>query len=346
MDLNLNRYSRQVLFHGLGEKGQKMLLESTVVIIGCGALGTVQANTIVRAGVGKVVIVDRDFVEKSNLQRQVLFDEQDVKEKLPKAVAAVRKLKKINSEIKIEAIVTDVNHQNIESLIDEADLVLDGVDNFETRYLLDDACIKTKKPWVYGACVGSYGLTMSVVPDVTPCIKCVFEDQPPIGLSPTCDTAGIISPAVNLVASFQVSEGIKILTGQIDALNRGIVTFDLWTNMIKTLKLEDEKPRKSCKCCGLGIFEYLEAKEKNQTYTTSLCGRNAVQVSKGESFSLDFDELTQKLNRLCEVKSNPFIMTFTIDEYEISAFKDGRAIIKGTNEPAIARSVYAKYIGS
>lgn len=342
---SLARYSRQMLFGGLGEDGQKKLLQSRVVVLGCGALGTVQADTLVRAGVGKVLIVDRDYVEENNLQRQVLFDENDVRQKLPKAVAAERKLKAINSSVSVEAFVRDVNHHNIETIIQDADLVMDGVDNFETRFLLNDACVKHNKPWVHGACIGSYGITMAVLPGVTPCVRCVFENSPPPGLTPTCDTAGILASTVHLVASLQVVEGIKILLGQRSRLRQGLFAFDLWSNMFKTLGANG-RPRPDCPTCGQKTFQYLDAKDEHVTYVTSLCGRNAVQVNKGGDVPhVDFDALSKKLQPIAEVSHNDFIFTCKVDRYEISVFTDGRAIIKGTHDPAVARSVYAKYVG-
>ncbi|MBF0253827.1 MAG: ThiF family adenylyltransferase [Candidatus Omnitrophica bacterium] len=345
MEPGLERYSRQILFSGVGEAGQKKLLASRIVVIGCGALGTVQANALVRSGIGDVVIVDRDYVEENNLQRQILFDEEDVRQKLPKAVAAERKLKLINSKVRVTSIVADVNHKNIESLVGPADLVMDGVDNFETRLLLNDVCVKNNKPWIYGACIGSYGITMPVIPGKTPCVRCVFETAPPPGLTPTCDTAGILSSTVNLVASLQVAEAMKILMGQEDKLHRDLVAFDLWANMFKTLHVS-KGPKPDCLCCGQRNFEYLDAKDEQATFATSLCGRNAVQVNRGESMRVEFDSLAQRLEGVAEVSHNDFILTFKVDGFEVSVFTDGRAIIKGSNDPAVARSVYSKYIGS
>jgi len=343
---NLDRYSRQILFRGIGKEGQEKLLASRVVVIGCGALGTVQANALVRAGVGTVIIADRDFVEENNLQRQILFDEEDIREKLPKAVAAQEKLAKINSGVKVEALVTDVNYKNIEMIIRGADLVLDGVDNFETRFLLNDACHKSKIPWIYGACIGSYGISMTVIPGKTACVRCLFDTAPPPGLSPTCDTAGILSSTVNIVASAQVAEAMKLLTGRAEALRKGVLAFDLWSNMFRTLGASMSGPLKECPVCGGGKYEYLEAEDRDVTFATSLCGRNAVQVTRTEGKEVSFAELAEKMGTVGEVKHNAFILSAKIDEYEISVFKDGRAIIKGTHDPAVAKSVYSKYVGS
>src|SRR5688572_120437 len=241
MEKKLERYSRQILFDGIGERGQERLSDARVVCIGCGALGSVIAGTLARAGVGHLTVVDRDFVEESNLQRQVLFDEDDVKYSLPKAVAAEKKLRQINSQIEVNGIVTDANYANIEDLIRDADLVMDGADNFETRFLLNDACVKLEIPWVYGACVGSYGLSMFVIPRETPCLRCVFETAPPPGMSPTCDTSGVIGPIVNIIASFQCMEAIKYLTGNKEKLNGDLLMMDVWTDRFQRLKIKGSR---------------------------------------------------------------------------------------------------------
>lgn len=344
MDDILARYSRQVLFDGIGEPGQRRLIDARVVCIGCGALGTVIANTLARAGVGHLTIVDRDFVEESNLQRQVLFDEDDVKDALPKAVAAERKLRKINSAISVTGIVSDVNHTNIESLIAGADLVMDGADNFETRFLLNDACVKHGIPWVYGACVSSYGLSMVVIPGKTPCLRCVIESAPPPGMSPTCDTAGVLSPVVGIVASFQCAEAIKFLTGNHGALSRDLINLDVWENRFQRLKIAALREVSDCPCCVHRQFDYLNAESTSQTVT--LCGRNSVQITFPPGHSIDFEEVGARLARTGSVQRNAFLLRCAVEQYDLTLFKDGRVIVQGTKDPSVARTVYAKYVGA
>jgi adenylyltransferase/sulfurtransferase len=343
MDRTLERYSRQIFFPGIGEEGQRKLLKSYVVVVGCGALGTVIAGSLARAGVGRLKIVDRDFVEENNLQRQILFDEDDVKENLPKAVAAQRKLEKINSHIQIESFVTDVNHTNIESILEGADLVMDGTDNFEARYLINDACIKHKIPWVYGACVSSYGLSMTIIPYQTPCLRCVLETAPPAGATPTCDTAGVIGPIVNTIASIQVTEGLKILTRNWKALRKEIVIIDLWEGSFTKADISHSREVSNCPTCKQGRFEFLEGKEGS--HMTILCGRDAVQITHKTPIQVQFESLAQKLQSVGTVSYNLYILKFKVDGFDITLFPDGRAIIKGVKDPAIAKGIYAKYIG-
>jgi len=343
MEQNLSRYSRQTLFEGIGEAGQRRLCDARVVCIGCGALGTVIANNLARAGVGHLTIVDRDFVEESNLQRQVLFDEDDVKNSMPKAVAAEKKLRQINSRIEVKGIVTDVNYANIEDLIRGATLVMDGADNFETRFLVNDACVKLGIPWVYGACVGSYGLSMVVIPRETPCLRCIFETAPPPGMTPTCDTAGVIGPIVNIIASFQCMEAIKLLTGNEDKLNRDLLSMDVWDDRFQRLKIKGRRELADCPCCVHNRFEFLTAEGASQT--TTLCGRNSVQISFPKGHKIDFQEVSDRLAKVGKVTSNPFLIRCRVDRYEVTIFKDGRAIIQGTKDPAVAKTVYAKYVG-
>ena len=341
--MDISRYHRQYLFNKIGEAGQRKLIESKITIIGCGALGTVLVNTLARAGVGFIRIVDRDFIEFNNLQRQVLFDEDDIKENLPKAVAAERKVKKINSEIQIEAIVSDVNFTNIEGFIKDADLVLDGTDNFETRFLINDACVKLNKPWIYGAVIGSHGLTMNVIPGKTACLRCVFESAPPPELTPTCDTAGIIAPASMVIASLEATEAIKFLTGNLGDLNSSLYSYDVWTRKSQSFKLEGLRDAADCPTCKQRKFEFLTGESAPKT--TSLCGRNAVQVTRSDKIKLDFKHLASRFESMGEAKYNPFMFQAKVDGYEFTVFPDGRAIIKGTNDPAQAKTIYAKYIG-
>src|SRR5713101_9636749 len=276
-DVSLDRYSRQMRFHGIGEAGQRKLLDSHVTLCGCGALGTVLANVLVRGGVGHLRLVDRDFIETNNLQRQVLFDEHDVAENIPKAEAAARKLGAINSSVHVEPVVTDIDHTNIVELVKDADLILDGTDNFEIRYLINDAAVKLGKPWIYGGCIGSHGQTMTIIPGETPCLRCVFEAAPAPGEAATCETAGVLSPIVNIIASYQAAEALKILTGQRDRVNRDLIFLDVWENVHKKFSISKLRGRNNCVCCKQNNFEWLDGAHGSQT--TSLCGRNAVQVS-------------------------------------------------------------------
>jgi molybdopterin-synthase adenylyltransferase len=337
------RYSRQILFDGIGEAGQARLAESRAVIIGCGALGAVQAETLARAGIGHLVLVDRDFVEESNLQRQIMFEESDARDRLPKAVAAERRIARVNSAIQVDAMVTDVNFKNIEELIAGADVVLDGTDNFETRFLINDACVKTNTPWIYGAAVGSYGLTMTVVPRETPCLRCVLEAMPEPGTGETCDTAGVLMPIISIIASFQASEAIKILTGQTDKLHRSLVRVDVWDFQINRINLANFAGQNECPVCSQNEFEFLRG--AGRQVAVSLCGRNAVQIAQSGSSKIDFKSLAARLKPLGEVAFNDFLLRFRVEDYDITVFRDARSIIKGTSDINIARGVYARYIG-
>lgn len=344
LDPSLERYSRQIRFHSLGEAGQRKLLESRVTLCGCGALGTVLANHLVRAGVGHVRIVDRDFIETHNLQRQILFDEQDVADNLPKAEAAARKLRRINSQVEIEPVVTDIDHTNILDLVIDADLILDGTDNFETRYLINDAAVKLGKPWIFGGVIGSEGQTMTILPGKTPCIRCLIETNPPPGMTPTCETAGVLGPAVAVIASFEAVEAIKILSGATDALNQELIMVDVWDWTFRRLKVAGLLGKVDCPCCQRGRFDWLDGTFGSQT--TTLCGRNAVQVSTRRGEPLDFPELAARLSPLGEVRHNAFMLKFTTEGHEFTVFPDGRAIIKGTNDIAKARTLHAQFIGN
>lgn len=336
------RYSRQVLFREIGKSGQQKLLDSRILLVGCGALGAAHAEMLARAGAGKIRIVDRDFIEFTNLQRQTLYSEQDALERLPKAVAARNRITAINSEIEVEAIVADVNYSNIERLIKDCDLVIDGTDNFQVRYLVNDACVKHNKTWIYGAAVSSYGTTMTVIPGKTPCLRCIFEEMPDAGSSPTCDTAGVIMPVIASVSAVQVTEALKILTGNIDALHRSLMQIDVWQNDWRKIQLGGPSP--DCKACGTRNFEFLDA--ESQGFNAVLCGRNAVQIMPPKPTELDLTALAEKLRGIAEVKQNEYLVRFTSGENEITVFRDARAIIKGTDDVAAARSLYAKFIGS
>lgn len=334
------RYIRQTIFPGIGPEGQQKLLETKVVVIGCGATGTVLANHLARTGVGRLAVVDRDFIELNNLQRQLLFDEQDLADNLPKAVAAERKLRAINSEIEVEGIVADANAENIEGLIDGATLVMDGTDNFETRYILNDACIKHNIPWIYTGAVSSYGMSQTIVPGETACLRCLSPDLPPPGSAATCDTAGVVGPLVGAVASISAAEAIKLIVGQGD-LNRGIIHFDVWYNSFE--QFGSTGPRFDCPACQLRNFEFLN--QEAGTQTASLCGRNAVQIRQPDG-DVPLAELAKRLDDVSTITArNDFLLRFTVDAHELTVFADGRAIIKGTEDEQVARGLYAKYVG-
>ncbi|MDM8526837.1 ThiF family adenylyltransferase [Anaerolineales bacterium HSG24] len=338
----MSRYLRQTLFPGIGESGQQKLLSAHVVIIGCGATGTVIANHLARAGIGQLTIVDRDFIELNNLQRQLLFDEQDLAEQLPKAIAATRKLRRINSEIKVEGIVTDVNAENIETLIGGADLVMDGTDNFETRYLLNDACIKHNIPWIYTGAVSSYGMSQTIIPSETACLRCLIETMPLPGSSATCDTAGVVGSVVGTVASISTTEAIKLLVGD-GEINRGIIYVDLWINSFE--QFNNSGPRPNCPTCQQHEFEFLNQNLVSQT--VNLCGRNSIQIHPLQKQNLPLADLANQLAKVGQIiAQNEYLIRFSIDSYEITLFLNGRAIIKGTENEAIARSLYARYIGN
>ncbi|MGD2110701.1 MAG: ThiF family adenylyltransferase [Phycisphaerae bacterium] len=344
-DAALARYSRQILFERIGEEGQRRLASARVVLIGCGALGTVLANTLVRAGVGFLRVCDRDYIERENLQRQVLFDEADIEANLPKAEAAAAKLRCINSEVTIEPVVVDVNPINIERLTEGAQVLLDGTDNFETRYLINDLAVKTSRPWVYGGAVGATGMCMTIVPEETPCLRCVFEEAPPAELTPTCDTAGILASTANLVASFQAVESIKLLVGRGGEINRHLVQIDAWSGRVVNLNVGSARTEGDCPCCGRGEYEYLRGDRTSRVAT--LCGRNAVQVNVGRWERVDFAAIARKLEAVADeaVSYNEFMLRAEVGGHELTLFPDGRAIFKGTDDTDEARSLYAKYLG-
>lgn len=342
--MNPDRYSRQLLFSGIGQGGQLKLARGHVVIIGCGALGAMQAEMLARAGVGRLRLIDRDFVEESNLHRQIMFEERDAAERWPKAIAAASRIGRINSEIAVEPVVKDVNYTNIEQLIRDADLILDGTDNFETRYLLNDAAVKLGKPWIYGAAVGAHGVQMTIRPRETPCLRCLFPEMPAPGSSPTCDTAGVILPIIATVASHQVVEALKLLTGQIDRLHGALLQFDLWENKFSRLRLDRMGPQESCRTCHDAEYDFLRMQAGQ--LVTSLCGRNAIQISPPEATSLSLPELAEQLRNVGEVSYNAFLLKCRIGEFELTVFPDARCLIKGTEDPMVARSLYARYLGS
>ena len=335
------RYSRQILFNGIGEEGQRRLAAARVLIVGCGALGSAHAESLARAGVGYLRIADRDFVEPSNLQRQTMFTESDAEKRLPKAVAAADHLRQINSQIEIDAHVIDVNYSNVEQLIGGCNLVIDGTDNFSTRYLINDACVKHNITWIYGAAVGSYGVTMTIRPHQTACLRCVFEEAPPAASAPTCDTAGVIMPIINVVSAVQVTEALKLLTGRIEDLHGSLMQFDVWRNEWR--RIGTGAPRPDCPTCGLARYETLSQAAEG---AAMLCGRDAIQISPSQPTRINFSSLAERLQRLGEVKFNGYLLRFKTGNFELTVFQDARSIIRGTDEIATARSLYAKYIGT
>jgi len=330
-------------FTPLSEDGQRRLMKGRALLCGCGATGSAIANTLVRAGVGMLRIVDRDFVELTNLQRQVLFDEADAQAGVPKAVAAAEKLGRINSTVTVEPIVADVDPTNIERFCDGVDLILDGTDNFETRFLVNDAAVKLRLPWIYGGCVGAEGQTMTILPGQTPCLRCLMPDCPPPGSTPTCDVAGILGPIVAMVASIEAAEAMKILSGNRDAISRSLTVVDLWQNQIRQVDVRKLREQVDCPTCKHGEYPWLSGRSGSRTAV--LCGRNAVQLSHpGASVSLD--ELAQKLAGIGQVTRNQFLLRLKVEGYELTIFSDARAIISGTDDISTARAIYAKYIGS
>ena len=343
MEQSLERYSRQILFQHIDEDRQKKLIDSTVLLIGCGALGTVSSSYLVRAGIGQLRIIDRDFIEENNLQRQILFDEDDILENVPKAIAAQKKLQRINPNIKVEGFVTDINYSNIEELTKDVDIIIDGTDNFETRFLVNDYCVKNSIPWVYGACIGSRGVVMNIIPSMTPCLRCVFETMPQIGSFPTCDTAGVIGPIAGIIASFQVTEAIKILTGNYDSVNKNLLEIDVWETNFRQIDISELKDTNNCPTCKLYNYEFLKAEVG--IMTTLLCGKNAIQVMSRNIGNIDLRHLEQRLVSIADVSCNDFMLKFKIKDHAFTVFPDGRAIITGTADTSIAKSLYSKYLG-
>ena len=340
-DFLLEKYSRQILFEGIGLTGQQRLLASSAVVAGCGAIVAAAANLRVRAGVGRIRIVDRDFVEPSNLQRQTLFDESDAREALPKAVAAERKLRAINSGISVEGLVADINPGNVAELLNNFDLILDGTDNFETRFLINDFAVKSGKTWIYAAAVASYGLTMAIQPGKSACLACLLEGADSVtGVEDTCDTIGVVGPIVNLIASMQIAEAMKLLSGNEEALHGRLISSDVWTCHFQSIKVERNA---DCRCCVRHDFSYLEGQA--QPHIT-MCGRDSVQIHE-HNRALDLDSLQQRLSRtVTAMRHNDFLLRFRVAPYEMTVFSDGRAIVKGTTDPAVARSLYARYVGA
>jgi molybdopterin-synthase adenylyltransferase len=333
-----NRYAKQILFHNIGPEGQEMISRGTVVVIGIGALGTVISSQLCRAGVGRLILVDRDFVELSNLQRQILFDENDARLRLPKVVAAADKLRSVNSEITIEPVIADVTSRNVEQLVLDADLILDGNDNMEVRFLINDAALKMHKPWIYGGALGSDGMSMTVIPGQTPCLRCLIPEAPRPGTLPSCDTDGVLSSTTGIVASIQTTEALKILTG--NEPRRSLLHFDVWDGKFRELTVQR---RPGCKACEKGDYEFLKASQTS--WTTVLCGRNAVQIVPPQKEQIPLKQLQKRLDRIGRTNFNGFMLTFEAGGYELILFPTGRAIIRGTTDEAEARTLYSRFVG-
>ncbi|MBE0569497.1 MAG: ThiF family adenylyltransferase [Deltaproteobacteria bacterium] len=337
---NDSRYARQSVLEVIGQAGQRKLAESTVLVVGCGALGSIQAELFARAGVGRMILADRDVLELHNLQRQLLFDEQDVRERMPKASAAARRLRAVNSGITIEGVITDVTATNIEELLRPADLALDGTDNIETRYLLNDAAVKAGKPWVYGGVLGTDGTVMAVRPGHGPCLRCIFPDPPGAGELPTCETQGVLNTAVAWVAALQVTEAIRLIVGEPISGSR-LHSLDIWRGSVTPVTVGRDM---ECVCCGQRRFEFLDSDRGSSA--TSFCGRNAVQITPERSHAPDFTVLQERLSPLGTVTVNGLVLEFHCDDHRLVIFPDGRVLVMGTTDTAEARSLVARYIGS
>ncbi|MFZ5516556.1 MAG: ThiF family adenylyltransferase [Candidatus Zhuqueibacterota bacterium] len=337
-----DRYSRQTNFVGLGRSEQELLAKSRVLILGCGGLGSASASLLARAGVGYLRLADRDFMELSNLQRQILYDEHDVKEGLPKVIAAQRKLREINANTRVEPVIADVNRTNIESLIEGVHLVIDGSDNFETRYLLNEACVKHNVPWIYGAAVESYGMCMNIIPRKTACLHCVMEHVPRPNATPASETEGVLGPIVTMIASIQSAEAMKILTHKMDALNKAIIVIDLWQNSYQAIDIAALRETVNCPVCSQSKFEYLSGRFGN--LYTRVVGQNAVQIIPFETQKLDLPRLAIELASQGSVKVNEYVVRIEIDRCELSIFQDGRTVVSGTADTGIARNYYTKYV--
>lgn len=343
---DLARYARQMRYAPIGEEGQRRIGAGRALLCGCGALGSVLANTLARAGVGSLRIVDRDFLELNNLQRQVLYDEDDVAAGLPKAIAAANRLRRINSTIDIEPIVADVDHANIGRLVEGVDVILDGTDNFETRFLLNDVSLARRIPWVFGGCIGAEGQTMTIVPGETACLRCLIPEAPAPGTTETCDTAGILGPIINVIASIQACEALKLLAGRRDAISRSLQIFELWDNRSRQVSLEPLRAAAADGCPACRGDEYPWLNGERGSHSAVLCGRNSVQLSFPGHEPLELDSLARKLAPLGRVTSNRYLLRLAVDKYLFTIFPDGRAIIGGTDDLAEAKSAYARYVGN
>ncbi len=341
-----SRYQKQILFDGIGQDGQQTLATKRVLLIGCGALGCVVADAMARAGVGFLRIVDRDFVELSNLQRQTLFTEDDVTSHFPKAVAAAERLQRVNSSIEIDPIVADVDFRNARKFAEDADLIMDGTDNFEIRYLINDISLDLGIPWIFTGCTGSHGQVMPVFPNESACLRCLMQNPPPPGSTETCDTAGVLGPAIGVIASLQAAIALKILTGQKDSVSRSLTIVDVWGMTFRQMDVSKLREATDCPACKQGERLWLDGSQS--AGSTVLCGRNAVQISPAEKTALSLPELAKRLESAGIVTSNPFLVRVAVAEsdLEVTVFPDGRAIVKGTEDPAAARAIYSRYVGT
>lgn len=344
MDKNELRYSRQHLFPPIGKTGQIKLGQSRVAIVGMGALGTALANHMVRSGIGYVRIIDRDFVEYSNLQRQMLFDESDAEQSLPKAIAAKEKMNQINSSVTVDAHVTDLTWKNAEDLLADVDLILDGSDNFDVRYLINDVAVKHHIPWIYGGAVSSRGMTTVIIPEETPCFRCLFPEPPAPGTAETCDTAGVIGPIIQVVAAYQAAEALKVLLEDHKHISTSLRSFDLWQNDYSEINIKNAR-NEHCPACAAHQYDFLNPKQKPDRIV-SLCGRETVQINPSKEIHFDLEQLEIKLNDVGKVERTPYLIRFSIDTYTMTIFPDGRILIHGTHDPTVAKNLYAKYIGS
>jgi adenylyltransferase/sulfurtransferase len=352
--METERYLRQILFQPMGQEGQERLARARAVVVGCGAIGSTTAGLLARSGVGYLRVVDRDVLEVTNLQRQELFDEEDLKEGLPKALAAERKLRRINSTLQIEGITTDLNPLNAETLLKDAQVILDGTDNFETRLLINDYALKTRTPWIYSACLGSQALLMDVLPDRTPCLRCLVGSIPIPGSLPTCETAGILAPTAKLIASLQATEALKILTGHLEALVSGLINIDLWKGTFQKVNTQTALSP-TCPACQRGEYEFLNA--KGFSLTTTLCGSNAVQIAPAlnrtgsgpaNGSKVDLPALSRRLQSALGnscVTQSPYLLRLRLKGYEMIIFPDGRALLLGTQDTSLARTLYSQYVG-
>lgn len=344
MDSSEEKYSRQILFSPIGHEGHARIRAARVGLVGLGALGSSIAETLVRAGIGTLVAIDRDVIEPSNLHRQGLYLEQDALDHLPKAAAAKIRLQAMNRDVQIETHVADFRSENAEDLFQDCDVLVDGTDSFETRYLLNDLAVSLGKPWVYGACVGATGMTATIIPGKTPCLTCLFPDPPPPGSGETCDTAGIIAPASQIVASLQVTECLKILTQSWDDLRPGLLSFELWPFRLIEIGTKAPKPRADCPTCVDHDFRFLEG--EHETEGVVLCGRDSVQIRPAKRLNLDLEDLTKKLSPHGRVDTQEMLLEFHTERIHMTLFRDGRALIKGTTDPTVARQFYTQYLGS
>ncbi|KXG45037.1 ThiF family adenylyltransferase [Tepidibacillus infernus] len=344
MNLNEIRYSRQHLFPFIGKSGQERLGKSRVAIVGMGALGTALANHMVRSGIGYIRIIDRDFVEYSNLQRQMLFDEKDAEQGLPKALAAKEKLNLINSSVMVDAHITDLTWKNAEQLLADVDLILDGTDNFEVRYLINDVAVKYKIPWIYGGAVSSRGMSVTILPEKTPCFRCLFPQAPAPGTTQTCDTAGVIGPIIQVVAAYQATEALKLLVGDHEHLSPSLRNFELWQNDYSEINVRNAK-NEDCPTCVHHQYDYLDPKDKSDR-VVSLCGRDTIQISPAQDTAFDLKRLASNLSSIGKVEETPFLLRFYIDDYKLTIFPDGRVLIQGTDDPITAKNLFTKYIGN